>query len=99
MWSTVVLLLFPIGFYYYYFFFIYYYFFISVYIKCIDDTTAILLRGYTDLIVTLATASNVTMTIDAADIPTGGAMTTVSPKCDVHMMLQVFENTVFSYLG
>lgn len=57
--------------------------------RCSEDDLAVTLRRYTDLIVTLASASQVNVLTGGDTIPQGCAISTVSAKCEVHMMLKV----------
>ncbi len=63
-----------------------------MYVRCADDASAGVLRNYTDLLQTLCSASGVHVTSAAAlegAPPEGCAISTVSARCEVHMMLKV----------
>ena len=60
----------------------------SVYLRCSDDDSAAVLKSYEDLIRTLGSGEAVNV-ITTETPPEGCAISTVSAKCEVHMMLKV----------
>ena len=60
----------------------------SVYIKCTEEGLSTSLMKYTDLLVTLGSAADVSI-LTGEEPPSGCAISTVSAFCEVHMMLKV----------
>ena len=61
---------------------------IAVYLRCVDDASAGVLNHYRDLFQTLASAQQVHI-VTSQQPPEGCAISTVSARCEVHMMLKV----------
>ncbi len=60
----------------------------TVYLKCSDSSSAAVLEHYTDLIQNLASGEKILILTDSQP-PEGCAISTVSARCEVHMMLKV----------
>ena len=60
-------------------------------VRCLDAETAATLTRHTQLVCTLATAQTLKVAASNDVVPAGCAMSTVSAKCEVHMMLKVCE--------
>ena len=60
----------------------------TVYLRCADEASADVLNHYRDLFQTLANAQGVNILTNQQP-PEGCAISTVSAKCEVHMMLKV----------
>ncbi len=60
----------------------------TVYLKCSDSSSAAVLEHYTDLIQNLASGEKISILTDSQP-PEGCAISTVSARCEVHMMLKV----------
>lgn len=59
----------------------------DLYLRCSDDETAAIMTKFSDLILTLASGEEVKVIM--SDLPPEGcAMSTVSAKCEIHMMLK-----------
>ena len=63
-------------------------FFFTVYLRCADETSADVLNHHRDLFQTLANAQAIHILTNQHP-PEGCAISTVSAKCEVHMMLKV----------
>ena len=61
----------------------------AVYIRCSDAQSEATLRRFSELIVTLGSGAAVSISSGNSLIPPGCAMSTVSARCEVHMMLKV----------
>ena len=61
---------------------------IAVYLKCSDQPTETTLKSFVELIRTLGSGAEVTI-LTTQQPPEGCAISTVSAKCEVHMMLKV----------
>ena len=59
-----------------------------MYLKCSDETTAATLRNFVELIRTLGSGAEVSVLM-TEQAPEGCAISTVSAKCEMHMMLKV----------
>jgi valyl-tRNA synthetase len=59
----------------------------ELYVKCADEDSASSLKNFTDVIQTLASASNVHMLTTELP-PIGCAIQTISAKCEVHLLLK-----------
>ncbi|KAK2190154.1 hypothetical protein NP493_86g05009 [Ridgeia piscesae] len=60
----------------------------DLYLKCSDETTAATLRNFVELIRTLGSGAEVSVLM-TEQAPEGCAISTVSAKCEMHMMLKV----------
>ena len=61
---------------------------LAVYLKCSDASSAAVLEHFTDLIQNLASGEKISILTDVQP-PEGCAISTVSARCEVHMMLKV----------
>jgi valyl-tRNA synthetase len=59
-----------------------------VYLKCSDDESADILKSLEDLVIVLGSGQEVIVIRDEMP-PSGCAISTVSAKCEVHMLLKV----------
>ncbi|XP_012938411.1 valine--tRNA ligase [Aplysia californica] len=59
---------------------------IEVYLKCADDATSQMLGSYEELISTMCNTSSISCS--TTDPPSGCAMSTVSARCETHLMLK-----------
>uniref|UniRef100_A0A0B7ANU5 Valine--tRNA ligase n=1 Tax=Arion vulgaris TaxID=1028688 RepID=A0A0B7ANU5_9EUPU len=60
---------------------------VEVYLKCSDNETAQTLNQFKDVITAMANTSSISVLINT-DPPQGCAMSTVSAKCETHLMLK-----------